>query len=95
MRKARSPKDSWRRYWVLDAFGFLGDRRAVDVIIRTMEASNDREIIEGASAALSRLGDTKAIEPIRRTLTRLKVQKTSPGYWETALNAALKSLGES
>src|SRR5262245_31109386 len=33
----KHPNDLWRRGWVLETLGILGDQRAVDVLIQTLE----------------------------------------------------------
>jgi HEAT repeat protein len=59
------PDDAWRRNWVADALGMLGDLRAVEPLIGALD---DVDIRENAAEALGRLGDIRALEALERLL---------------------------
>ena len=48
------PNDIWRRNWVADALGILGDPRAVEVLINGLD---DQDVRAGVAEALGRIGD--------------------------------------
>jgi HEAT repeat protein len=59
------PDDSWRRNWVADALGMLGDPRAVEPLIMALD---DVDVRESAAEALGRIGDIRALESLERLL---------------------------
>src|SRR5262249_23605816 len=59
------PDDAWRRNWVADELGMLGDPGAVEAL---MLALNDVEVRESAAEALGRIGDIRALESLERLL---------------------------
>ncbi len=59
------PHDRWRRYWVIDALGLLGNPLAVEPLIALLDDTAMREV---AAEALGRIGDSRALEPLERLL---------------------------
>jgi HEAT repeat protein len=80
------PHDARRRYWVADALGIFGDRRAVEPLIAALA---DPEIRAGAAEALGRLGDPQALEPLRRLYAALT---TTDGYVYRAIGWAIRDI---
>ena len=52
------------RFAVVAALGELGDRGAVDELIRLLQ-DDDLDIVKAAAGALAQLGDERAVEPLR------------------------------
>ncbi len=57
--------DQWRRYWVVDALGMLGNPEAIKPLIALLD---DAAMREAAAEALGRIGDIRALEPLERLL---------------------------
>jgi bilin biosynthesis protein len=89
-KNPQHPKDGWRRYWVAQTLRRIGDKRAVEPLIRVLE-DDDREAIEGAAEALAELGDKRAIEPLKKALNKPEVKQR--GYTFLAVAKALRQLG--
>jgi HEAT repeat protein len=65
--KRLSPHDGWRRYWVTEALGILGDPHAVEPLITAL-ADSEKGVREGAAEALGRIQDTRALVPLKHLL---------------------------
>ncbi len=59
------PNDAWRRSWVADALGMLGDPRAVEPLVMALD---DVDVRESAAEALGRIGDIRVLEALERLL---------------------------
>jgi HEAT repeat protein len=59
------PDDQWRRYWVVDALGLLGNPQSVEPLIALLD---DAVMREAAAEALGRIRDIRALEPLERLL---------------------------
>jgi HEAT repeat protein len=59
------PNDVWRRSWVADALGMLGDPRALEALTEALE---DLDVCAAAAEALGRIGDIRALEALERLL---------------------------
>jgi hypothetical protein len=57
--------DQWRRSWVVDALGMLGNPQAIEPLIPLLD---DAAMREAAAEALGRIGDIRALEPLERLL---------------------------
>jgi HEAT repeat protein len=56
--------DKTLRRFVAIALGWLGDARAVEPLIRALQADESSEVRKQAAWALDRVGDTRAVEPL-------------------------------
>lgn len=84
--------DTWRekRREAARELGRLGDKRAVEPLIKIVETEKFDAILEIAIEALGRLGDKRAVEPLRRIWR----DEGRDRYVRQAAADALRSLGE-
>lgn len=87
-KDTQNPKDGWKRYWVAETLGWIGEAEALESLMEALEDEN-RGVCEGAAEALGRLGNTLAVTPLERKLATVK---HTDGYIYTAVTTALKVL---
>jgi HEAT repeat protein len=63
--------DGFKRYWVADALGAIGDKKVVQPLIHAL-ADADSSVCAGAAEALERIGDERAIDALANKLSTLK-----------------------
>lgn len=87
-RNKRRRKDGWRRYWVAETLGWMRSEVAVEPLIKVLQ-DDDQEACEGVAEALERIGDERAIEPLRNKLQEFN---ETDGYIYIAISKALRTL---
>jgi len=76
------------RQTVANVLGNIGDTRAIEPLIYTLQTENDNPVCQAIINALAKFGDERAIQPIINTISRKKIYQSH----ETAL--ALKGFGK-
>ena len=77
----------WKGYWAAQTLGYIGDNRVVETLITALQVG-DRQVQEGATQALGRMGDPRAIPPLQQ------VRLTAQGYLLVAIKEAVQRIEE-
>ena len=87
LRKALADGDRATQVWAIRSLGQLGDRESIGLLIDRLgdEDSSDR-VRRAAAAALAKLGDSVALDPVRRA------HEEATGFTRRRIGHALREL---
>ena len=100
LRQALADGDRATQTWAIRSLGQLRDRESVDLLIAALEDSDDR-VRRAAAAALAKLGDPRALDPLRRAhgeasgFTRMRIGRARAELESWGAKALREPLGVS